>query len=29
MLLPYINPQLPLSESHAAIVISRLVQEGG
>lgn len=26
MLLPYINPQLPLSESHAAIVIGRLVQ---
>lgn len=26
MLLPYINPRLPLSESHAAIVISRLVQ---
>lgn len=26
MLLPYINPRLPLSESHAAIVIGRLVQ---
>ncbi|KPY05662.1 Uncharacterized protein ALO57_01061 [Pseudomonas coronafaciens pv. oryzae] len=26
MLLPYINPRLPLSKSHAAIVIGRLVQ---
>lgn len=26
MLLPYINPRLPLSKSHAAIAISRLVQ---
>ncbi|WP_123583382.1 hypothetical protein [Pseudomonas brassicacearum] len=26
MLLPYINPRLPLSESHAAITISRLMQ---
>ena len=26
MLLPYINPRLPLSESHAAIAISRLMQ---
>jgi len=26
MLLPFINPRLPMSESHAAIVISRLVQ---
>lgn len=25
MLLPYINPRLPLSESHAAIAISRLM----
>lgn len=26
MLLPCINPRLPLSKSHAAIVIGRLVQ---
>ena len=26
MLLPYMNPRLPLSESHAEIVIGRLVQ---
>src|SRR5450830_465534 len=26
MLLPYINPRLPLSESHAAIAISRLME---
>lgn len=26
MLLPFINPRLPLSESHAAIVIGRLIQ---